>query len=68
MVSTKLDAIAESGDGWFDYDPLPIAASAMITIGVNSLYNFPYHVATTALVAVTWMGLFEVLLRQGENK
>lgn len=40
-----------------------IPLTAMVIIAVNSVYNFPFHVATTALVAVTWMAIFNVKMR-----
>jgi len=33
--------------------------AALVIIAVNSLFNFPFHIATTAMVALTWMGLHD---------
>lgn len=40
-----------------------IPLTAIVIIAVNSVYNFPFHVATTALVAVTWMAIFHIKMR-----
>lgn len=37
-----------------------IPATALVIIAVNSAANFPFHVGTTALIAVTWMAVFEI--------
>jgi len=37
-----------------------IAATALVVVAANAGINFPFHVATTAMVAVTWMALFEI--------
>lgn len=36
-----------------------LPATALVIIIINSLVNFPFHIGTTALVAVTWMALFQ---------
>lgn len=40
--------------------------SAVIIIIVNSLVNFPFHIGTTALIAVTWLAILEIYLRPNE--
>jgi hypothetical protein len=40
---------------------LPLAA--LIIIAVNSAVNFPFHVATTAMIAVTWLVIMEDTLQ-----
>ena len=37
-----------------------LSATTIGIIALNSLVNFPFHVATTAILAVTWMAIFEV--------
>lgn len=37
-----------------------IPATAVIVILFNSLVNFPFHIGTTAMIAVTWLGIFEL--------
>lgn len=39
-----------------------IQAMALVIIGINSLVNFPFHIATTAMIAVTWMAVLEIKL------
>lgn len=39
------------------------AATALIIIAVNSFANLPFHIATTAMVAVAWMAILEIELR-----
>lgn len=39
---------------------IPLAALGAIV--VNSLVNFPFHIAITAMIAVTWMAILEVQL------
>ena len=36
------------------------SAVAIIAVCVNSLINFPLHIAQTAIIAITWMAIFEV--------
>ena len=36
-----------------------IPATALIIIILNSCVNFPFHIGTTAIIAVTWMALFQ---------
>ncbi len=43
----------------FNQDKI-IPAAAIIIIAVNSLVHFTFHIGTTALVAVTWMGVYEI--------
>ena len=42
---------------------LPVIAVGIIAL--NSCVNFPFHVATTAIIAVTWMAILEIELRKG---
>jgi len=37
-----------------------IPATALVVILVNSLVNFPFRIATTAMMAITWMTLFDI--------
>jgi len=37
-----------------------VPATALIIIFINSLVNFPFHIATTAMLAVTWMALYDI--------
>jgi len=37
-----------------------IPTAAIVAICLNSLVNFPFHIAQTAILAVTWMAIFEV--------
>ena len=41
-----------------------IPATAGVVIVVNSLVNFPFHIATTALLAMTWLAIYEVKLKE----
>lgn len=41
-----------------------LAIAAMTGIVVNSLVNFPFHVAITAMIAITWMAILEHDLRR----
>ena len=36
-----------------------IPFAALVAIIVNSLVNFPFHIGTTAMIAITWMGMLE---------
>lgn len=36
-----------------------LPAAALVAILTNSMVNFPFHVAQTAIVAVTWMAIME---------
>lgn len=40
-----------------------LSLAAITGIIVNSLVNFPFHVAITAMIAITWMAILEVELR-----
>ena len=40
-----------------------LSLAAITGIVINSLVNFPFHVATTAMVAVTWMAILDNDLR-----
>jgi len=44
-----------------------LAASGVAAVAVNALVNFPFHIATTAMVAVTWLAVFEMQSRRSEN-
>lgn len=39
-----------------------VPATALVIIGINSLVHFPFHIAVTAMVAVTWMGILDIHL------
>jgi hypothetical protein len=43
--------------------PMGLCLTALVIIGVNSLVNFPFHIAITGFLAVTWMALLEVECR-----
>ena len=43
-----------------------LAITAIGIIALNSLVNFPFHVATTAIIAVTWMAILQIELNRGE--
>lgn len=46
-----------------------ISVTALVVILVNCLVNFPFHVATTAMIAVTWLGILELqLLTKGARR
>ena len=38
--------------------------AAFIIILVLSLVSFPFHIAPTAIIAVTWMAIFEIAIRE----
>jgi len=40
-----------------------LASCGMVTVIMCSLGNFPFHLAGTAIIAVGWMGIFEVATR-----
>jgi hypothetical protein len=40
-----------------------IPLSGLANVTVNSMWSFPFHVGTTAIVSITWMSLLEVSLR-----
>jgi len=45
---------------WRRYRPEAcIGVTALVIIGVNSLLHFPWHIAPTALVGATWLGILE---------
>lgn len=44
-----------------------IPISAMAAIIANSCVNFPFHIAQTALMAITWMGIIEIINRNEET-
>ncbi len=43
---------------------LPVAA--IIIIAVNSAFNFAFHIAPTAMVAILWMAILQIKLRPQE--
>jgi len=43
-----------------------IPATALVTVMVNSGVNFPFRIATTAMLAVTWMALMDIQT-EGKN-
>lgn len=44
-----------------------IPTMALIIILINSLVHFGFHIATTMMIGVTWMAIFEVTLRDAGN-
>lgn len=45
-----------------------VPASAVAAIVVVSVTGFPFHVATTALVCVTWLAIYEATLCEGAEE
>ena len=41
---------------------IPIVA--VVIIAVNSMAFFPFHIATTAMIAITWMAILEIQLNE----
>lgn len=41
-----------------------LPATALVAIVSNSMVNFPFHIAQTAIIAITWMAMFEVMLTE----
>lgn len=41
-----------------------IPLTALVIIVVNSMVNFPFHVPCTGMIAVTWLAILEVQLRE----
>jgi len=41
-----------------------IPVTALVAIIVNSLVNFPFHIGTTAMIAITWMGILQKRLKK----
>lgn len=39
---------------------LPILTMAVVAVITNSCFNFPFHIGSTAIVAITWLGLLEL--------
>lgn len=37
-----------------------LPATAIVCIAINSIVNFPFHIAQTAAVAIAWMGIYQV--------
>jgi hypothetical protein len=37
-----------------------LPCAGLVIVMVNSLVNFPMHIATTAMIAITWMALYEI--------
>lgn len=44
---------------------LPV--TALIIISANSMVHFPFHIASTAMIAVTWMAILEIQLNGRRN-
>ena len=44
-----------------------LSITALGIIVLNSCVNFPFHVATTAVIAVTWLAILEISLRGNKN-
>ncbi len=45
-----------------------LPATALAVIVVNSCVNFPFHIGTTAMIAVTWLAILEITLRDGAKE
>lgn len=43
-----------------------LSLAAITAIVVNSLVNFPFHIAITAMIAVTWMAILDVELNDSK--
>lgn len=43
-----------------------VPVTALVVILVNSLVNFPFHIATTAVVAITWMAILDIELARNK--
>jgi len=41
-----------------------IPLTALVIIVVNSLVNFPFHIPSTGMIAVTWLAIMEVQLKE----
>jgi hypothetical protein len=41
-----------------------IPLMALVIIVVNSMVNFPFHIPSTGMIAVSWLGILEVQLRE----
>lgn len=41
---------------------MTIAATGIVVVTVNALGNFPFHIATTAMLAVTWLAICEIVM------
>jgi len=37
---------------------------ALIIISVNAMFNFPFHIGTTAMIAVVWLAILEIFLKE----
>ncbi len=46
--------------------PAALPLSALVIIAVNSTVHFPFHIAPTAILALTWMAILQVQLRPEE--
>lgn len=44
-----------------------LSITAMGIIVLNSCVNFPFHVATTAIIAVTWLAILQIDLNREKN-
>ena len=42
----------------FDIEKL-VPYTAVVIVAVNSLINFPFHIAPTAMVGITWLAILE---------
>jgi hypothetical protein len=45
-----------------DYSALPFIA--LVIICVNAMFNFPFHIGTTAMIAVIWLAILETSLNR----
>jgi hypothetical protein len=46
--------------------PAVIPLTALVIIAINSMVHFPFHIAPTALIALTWLAILEIKLRPHE--
>jgi len=46
---------------------MAVVAAGVAAVSVNSLVNFPFHIATTAIIAVAWLAMFEVKYQETQG-
>ena len=46
---------------------LAIPMTAIVIIVIQSAFTFPMHIAPTAMIAVTWLAILDITLKQKEN-
>ncbi len=49
-------------DGFTFCRTATLPVTALIIISANSMVHFPFHIASTAMIAVTWMAILEIQL------